>query len=115
MSSPEVWAGGWGFVSGLGPADPDNAAKPLPEAVEDQVRRILTTLDAILGRRGLSREHVVSVRIHLVEFKRFYERVNRAYAEFFAGARQPARSCIGVSALTRGALVEMDFIVKEPS
>jgi 2-iminobutanoate/2-iminopropanoate deaminase len=49
----------------------------------------------------------------LVELKRFQERMNRVYESFFAGATQPARSCIGVAALTRGALVEMDFIVKE--
>ena len=68
-----------------------------------------------MRKRGLGREHVVSVRIHLVEFKRFHERMSRAYSAFFEGARAPARSCIGVVALTRGALVEMDFIVKEPS
>jgi enamine deaminase RidA (YjgF/YER057c/UK114 family) len=115
MSNPDVWAGGWGFVSGLGPVDLENPAVPLPEAVEDQVRRILGNLDVILKKRGFGREQVVAVRIHLVDFKRFYERVNRAYGEFFGAARQPARSCIGVSALERGALVEMDFIVKEPS
>ena len=115
MPNPDVWAGGWGFVNGVGPVDPANAAVPLPEAVEEQVRRILANLAGILAKRGLALEHVVSVRIHLVDFKRFHERVDRAYGEFFAGARQPARSCIGVSALTRGALVEMDFIVKEPS
>jgi 2-iminobutanoate/2-iminopropanoate deaminase len=115
MSSSEAWVDGWGFVSGLGPVDLENAAVALPEAVEDQTHKILSNLEAILKKHGLGREHVVSVRIHLVEFKRFHERLNRAYAAFFSGARPPARSCIGVSALTRGALVEMDFIVKEPS
>ena len=115
MSSSEAWVGGWGFVSGLGPVDLENAAVALPEAVEDQTHKILSNLEAILKKHGLGREHVVSVRIHLVEFKRFHERLNRAYAAFFSGERQPARSCIGVSALTRGALVEMDFIVKESS
>lgn len=106
---------GWGFVCGVGPVNLENASVALPESVEEQTRRILSNLESILGRRKLGREHVVSVRIHLVEFKRFHERMNRAYAAFFSGERQPARSCIGVSALTRGALVEMDFIVKEPS
>jgi 2-iminobutanoate/2-iminopropanoate deaminase len=115
MPSSEAWAGGWGFVSGLGPVDLENAAVALPETVEDQARKILSNLEAILSKRGLGREHVVSVRIHLVEFKRFHERLNRAYAGFFSGPRPPAHSCIGVAALTRGALVEMDFIVKEPS
>jgi 2-iminobutanoate/2-iminopropanoate deaminase len=115
MPSSEAWAGGWGFVSGLGPVDLENASVALPEAVEDQTRKILSNLEAILRKRGLGREHVVSVRIHLVEFKRFHERLTRTYAGFFSGARPPAHSCIGVDALTRGALVEMDFIVKEPS
>ncbi|MGH8669301.1 MAG: RidA family protein [Burkholderiales bacterium] len=115
MPSPEVWVDGWGFVCGVGPVDLENAAVALPESVDEQTRKILSNLDSILGRRRLGREHVVSVRIHLVDFKRFHERMNRAYAAFFSGGRQPARSCIGVSALTRGALVEMDFIVKEPS
>lgn len=115
MPSPEVWVDGWGFVCGVGPVNLENASVALPESVEEQTRRILSNLESILGRRKLGREHVVSVRIHLVEFKRFHERMNRAYAAFFSGERQPARSCIGVSALTRGALVEMDFIVKEPS
>jgi enamine deaminase RidA (YjgF/YER057c/UK114 family) len=112
MSSPDVWAGGWGFVSGIGPVDPENPAVALPESVEDQTRRILSNLEKLLEKRRLSRRHVVSVRIHLVEFKRFHDRMNRVYESFFAEDR-PARSCIGVVALTRGALVEMDFIVKE--
>jgi 2-iminobutanoate/2-iminopropanoate deaminase len=112
---PEAWVGGWGFVSGIGPVDLENAAVALPESVEEQTRKILSNLDKLLQKHSLGREHVVSVRIHLVEFKRFHERMNRVYEGFFAREKPPARSCIGVAALTRGALVEMDFIVKEPS
>ena len=114
MSSPDRWVGGWGFISGVGPVELENPAMALPEAVEDQTRKIFANLEKILQNRGLGREHVISVRIHLIEFKRFYERMNRVYEGFFSEKR-PARSCIGVSALTRGALVEMDFIVKEPT
>jgi enamine deaminase RidA (YjgF/YER057c/UK114 family) len=115
MSNPDVWIDGWGFVCGIGPVEFENPALALPESVEDQTRKVLANLEKILLRRRLGREHVVSVRIHLVEFKRFHERMNRVYAAFFTGDRVPARSCVGVSALTRGALVEMDFIVKESS
>ena len=110
---PEAWAEGWGFVSGIGPVELENPSVALPESVEEQTRKILSNLESLLQKRGLARRHVVSVRIHLVEFKRFQERMNRVYESFFSGAAQPARSCIGVAALTRGALVEMDFIVKE--
>ena len=113
MSSPDVWVDGWGFISGVGPVELENPAVALPEAVEEQTRKVLANLEKILQRRGLGRKHVVSVRIHLVEFKRFHERMNRVYEAFFSGDKSPARSCIGVAALTRGALVEMDFIVKE--
>ena len=110
---PEVWVDGWGILSGIGPVEPGNPALALPESVEDQTRKIFSNLEHMLRKRGLRRDHVVAVRIHLVEFKRFHERMNRVYEAFFAEARAPARSCIGVAALTRGALVEMDFIVRE--
>lgn len=111
---PEAWVAGWGYLSGIGPVDFENPKLALPEAVEDQTRKVLSNLEGLLRKRGLGRQHVVSVRIHLVEFGRFHDRMNRAYQGFF-GEKPPARSCVGVSALTRGALVEMDFIVKEPS
>ena len=112
MSNPEVWVDGWGFVSGVGPADPENAATALPESVEEQTRKILANLERTLQKRGLSRANVVNVRIHIVQWDRFHARMQKIYTEFFS-ARPPAVSCIGVSALTRGALVEMDFIVRE--
>ena len=54
----------------------------------------------------------MSVRIHVVDLKRFHDRVNAAYAGFFGAGRLPARSVVGVSALPRGALVAMDVIVR---
>jgi 2-iminobutanoate/2-iminopropanoate deaminase len=41
--------------------------------------------------------------------------MNAVYLGFFQDERLPARSCIGVSALTRGAQVEMDFVVSTRS
>ena len=111
---PEAWVGGWGFISGVGPVELENPSMALPESVEDQTRKVLSNLERLLQKRGLGRQNVVSVRIHLVEFKRFHERMNRAYEAHFASCK-PAKSCIGVAALTRSALVEMDFIVKEPT
>ena len=108
-------ADGWGFLSGLLPVDLNDDAVALPEQVEDQTRKILANLETILKSRGMGREDVVSVHIHLTEFKRFYDRMNSAYAGFFDKGRLPARSCVGVSNLPRGALVEMDFVVREPA
>lgn len=110
---PESWVDGWGFVSGVGPVELGNPAVPLPEAVEEQTRKVLGNLEKLLEKRRLGKRHVVCVRIHLVELKRFHERVKRVYDLHWDGA-MPATSCIGVAGLARGALVEMDFIVKEP-
>ena len=53
----------------------------------------------------------IPVRVSLVEYSRLYERMNAAYAGFFPADRLPARSCIGTAHLTRGAQVEMDFVL----
>ena len=65
---PEAWADGWGFLSGIGPVEFDNPSVALPESIEDQTRKIFANLEKLLQKRGLGRGHVVSVRIHLVEF-----------------------------------------------
>ncbi len=106
-----VGAGEFAFVSGLGPFDLHDADAPIPEYVEAQTAKIFANLDDILRAAGLSKNHVVSVRISLIDYPRLFERMNRAYAAYFPSDRQPARSCVGVSALTRGASVEMDFVV----
>ena len=40
--------------------------------------------------------------------------MNAAYASHFAAGRRPARTCIGVTALAKGALVEIDFVARRP-
>jgi enamine deaminase RidA (YjgF/YER057c/UK114 family) len=111
LASDIVLVGGWGFLSGLLPIDLADDRVPLPEGVERQTRKIFANLEELLQKAGLAKENVVAVRVSLVEFPRLYERMNEAYAGFFAPDRLPARSCIGVSHLTRGAQVEMDFVL----
>ena len=112
-ASDLVLVNGLGFLSGIGPVDLDNEKAPLPEGIEAQTRRIFQNLDKILAAVGLDRRHVVTVRVHLVEFPRLYERMNAVYAGNFPEGALPARTCVGVSHLTRGAQIEMDFVVSE--
>jgi 2-iminobutanoate/2-iminopropanoate deaminase len=111
LASDIVLVNGWGFLSGLLPTDLADDRVPLPEGVERQTRRIFANLEVLLQRAGLDKENVVSVRVSLVEFPRLYDRMNEAYVGFFAADRLPARSVVGVSHLTRGAQVEMDFVL----
>ena len=111
LASDIVLAGDWGFLCGLLPIDLADDRVPLPEGVERQTRKIFANLDVLLHEAGLAKENVVSVRVSLVEFPRLYERMNDAYAGFFAPERLPARSCVGVSHLPRGAQIAMDFVL----
>jgi enamine deaminase RidA (YjgF/YER057c/UK114 family) len=103
---------GWAFISGLLPIDLHDDRVPLPEYIEAQTLKIFANLDALLSPHGLSKTDIVSVRVSLTDLKGRYERMNRAYASYFAGGRLPARSCTGVSELPRGASVSMDFVVR---
>jgi enamine deaminase RidA (YjgF/YER057c/UK114 family) len=111
VGSDIVLVNGWGITSGLGPIDLENDRVPLPEGVEKQTKKIFANLETVLKAAGLGRENVVAVRVYLVEAPRLLERMNAAYVGFFPADRMPARSVIGAGYLTRGAQVEMDFVL----
>ena len=86
----------------------------LPEGVEAQTVKTMDNLGRVLSGLGLGFEHVVQARVFITEFERDYAAMNAVYARYFAEDRRPARTCIGVTGLARGALVEIDFVVKRP-
>ena len=110
--SHAVEADGWLFVTGQIPADPDADEAPLPAGIEAQTRRVLDNLSIVLAGLGAGLEHVVSARVFLTDFERHYQAMNRVYAEYFPADRQPARTCVGVTHLARGSLVEIDLIAR---
>ncbi len=111
IASDLVFANGMAMTSAIGPVNLDNDRTPLPEGIEAQTRKVLANLETLLTAAGLSRDNVVAVRVYLVEAPRLLERMNAAYVGFFAPDRMPVRSLIGASYLTRGAQVEMDFVL----
>jgi 2-iminobutanoate/2-iminopropanoate deaminase len=112
--SHAVEADGWVFLTGQIPNDPADDDHPLPDGIEAQTRRTLDNLAVVLENLGLGLEHVVAVRVFLTEFARDYEAMNALYRSYFPADRLPARTCIGVTALARDALVEIDAIAKRP-
>ena len=112
LASDMVLIGEVGFISGLRPVDLANDRMAIPERVEAQMRKIFANLDQILKAAGLERRHIAFVRIYLVEFERLIERVNKTYLECIGAGPLPARTAVGVSNITRGALIEMDFVVR---
>jgi reactive intermediate/imine deaminase len=112
--SHAVETDGWIFLTGQMPTWPDDPDRPLPEGVEAQTARVMDNLALVLGGLDLDLSHVVQVRAYLTQFERDYGAMNRVYASFFAEGRLPARTCIGVTALAVGALVEIDAVARRP-
>jgi 2-iminobutanoate/2-iminopropanoate deaminase len=107
-------ADGWLFITGQMPTDPQDDDIPLPEGVEAQTRRVMENLKVVLAGCGSELDRVVSARVYLMHFERDYAAMNAVYKSYFAPGRLPARTCIGVTGLARGALVEIDLLARRP-
>ncbi len=105
---------GWAFVTGQMPTDPNDDDAPLPTGIEAQTRRVMDNLLLVLEGAGLRLEYVVAVRAFLTSCDRDYAPMNEVYRSYFSDGRLPARTCVGVTALARNALVEIDLIVRKP-
>jgi reactive intermediate/imine deaminase len=103
---------GWLFVTGQMPTDPDDDAAPLPEGIEAQTRRVIDNLRRVLSGLGSALDRVVFARVYLTHFERDYAPMNAAYQTYFTAGRLPARTCIGVTGLACGALVEIDLLAR---
>ena len=112
--SHAVEAGGFVFVTGQLATDPDDDSLPVPEGIEAQTAKVMDNLQRVLRGLGLGLEHVVSVRIFLTEFRRDYAAMNTLYASYFPADRRPARTTVGVTALARDGLIEIDLVAVRP-
>lgn len=106
---------GWVFVTGQMPTDPTAPEAPLPDGIEAQTARVMDNLEIVLTGVGLGLEHIVQARVFLTEFERDYAAMNETYRRYFPADRLPARTCVGVTALAVGALVEIDLIARRPA
>jgi 2-iminobutanoate/2-iminopropanoate deaminase len=105
-------ADGWLFVTGQMPTDPENDGAPLPEGIEAQTRRVIDNLKLVLAGARSGLDLVVFARVYLTHFERDYAAMNAVYQGYFPPGRLPARTCIGVTGLARGALVEIDLLAR---
>ena len=113
--SHAVEADGWVFLTGQMPTDPNDAKAPIPEGVVAQTDQVMQNLIRVLTGLELGLEHVVAVRAFLTHFERDYAEMNATYRSYFSEGRLPARTCVGVTGLAVGALVEIDLIARRPN
>jgi 2-iminobutanoate/2-iminopropanoate deaminase len=109
--SQGIRTGGLLFSSGQIPIDPASGAL-VTGPIEEQTRRVMENLRAVLTAAGTSFEGVVRTTIYLTNLSDF-AKVNAVYATYFPSA-PPARSTVQVAALPLGASIEIDLIAKAP-
>jgi 2-iminobutanoate/2-iminopropanoate deaminase len=105
--SQAIRAGGFVFVSGQLPADPESGLI-VDSDVGKQTRRSIANIEAILKAAGLCLEDVVKTSVFLKDMGDFAA-MNAVYSEFFT-ANPPARAAVEVSRLPKDAKVEIEAI-----
>jgi 2-iminobutanoate/2-iminopropanoate deaminase len=106
--SQAVEARGVLYCSGQVPLDP-GTGELVDGGIAEQARRCLESLDAVCRAAGTRLSGAVRIGIYLTDMAQFAE-VNEVYGGFFSEPF-PARTTVGVAALPKGALVEMDATV----
>lgn len=95
------------FCSGQIPLVPETGV--LAEGgLEPQARQMFANIRAVLAAAGLDFSNVVKTTVFMTDLAQFAD-FNAIYAEYFPG-NPPARSCVQVAALPKGALVECEVI-----
>ena len=107
--SHAVRSGGLLFCSGQIPLDPATG-ELVGDTPGEQARRCLQNLQAVCEAADTTLESALRLTVYMTDLGAFAE-VNEVYGSFFAGEDPPARVAIGVTALPKGAQVEIDAIV----
>jgi len=104
-----VKAGGVLYCSGQIALDPATGAMVGAGNVEAETRQVLSNLKAVLNEAGCTPQQVVRTTVFLADLNDF-AKVNALYADMFGAGVSPARACVEVAALPKGARVEIDCI-----
>lgn len=104
--SQAVIAGGMVYTSGQIAIDPATG-NMVEGGVKEQTEQVCKNVKALLEAAGTSIEKVVKTTCFLADMADFAA-FNEIYAGYFTG--KPARSCVAVKTLPKGALVEVDTV-----
>ncbi len=105
--SQAIRIGDFLYTSGQIALNPDNMEMMNGE-IEEETEWVLKNVEAILEADGMSLAHVIKTTVYLTDLSEF-ARMNQVYENFFAKTK-PARACVQVAALPKGAKVEIDAI-----
>ena len=107
--SQAIDCGEFVFCSGQIPLVPETGVL-VEGGIEEQTRQMFSNIKAVLNAAGLDFSNVVKTTVFMTDLSQFVT-FNGIYGEYFP-ADSPARSCVEVSNLPKGALVECEVIAK---
>jgi len=96
------------FTSGQIPIVP-STGELIEGGIKEQAEQVIKNLKAVLASSGSDLDHVVKTTCFLTDMANFTA-FNEVYAVHFTS--KPARSCVAVRALPKGALVEIEAIAQ---
>ncbi|MEO0074221.1 MAG: RidA family protein [candidate division WOR-3 bacterium] len=105
--SQAVTCGGFVFTSGQIAIDP-GSGELVKTGIEQETEQVLRNLSSVLAAAGTGLDRAVRVNVYLTDMALF-ARVNAVYGRYFSEPF-PARTTVQVSALPKGASVEIDVI-----
>lgn len=76
--------------------------------IEVETEKVLKNIEAILKEDGLNLNNIIKTTVYLTDLSEF-ARMNQVYENFFTDTK-PARACVQVAALPKGAKVEIDVV-----
>lgn len=106
--SQAIVSGGMLYTSGQIPLDPATGAM-VQGGIEEQATRVMENLRAVLLAGGSDFKHAVKVNCYLSDMALFAD-FNAVYARYFT--TKPARSCVAVKELPKGAMLEVEVIAE---
>jgi len=107
--SQGIVSNGFLFTSGQIPLVPEDMSF-IDGTIEEQTKRVLDNLDAVLAATGTGWSRVVKTTVFMIDLADF-GKMNSVYERHLGNAR-PARSTIQVAALPRGAKIEIELIAE---
>jgi 2-iminobutanoate/2-iminopropanoate deaminase len=105
--SQAVRVGQMVFTAGQIPLDP-KSGQIVSEDISEQTRQVMNNLTAVLKAENLTFDHIVKTTVFMTDLGQFTQ-MNEVYATYFSN-QPPARSTVQVTALPKGARVEIECI-----